>query len=47
MKTSRMVYKLQLFKDFILATEVKDNLEGQRSLFEKLHNSMINIAEKV
>ena len=36
MKTSRMVYKLQLFKDFILATEVKDNLEGQRSLFEKV-----------
>ena len=36
MKTSRMVYELQFFKDFVLASEVKVDLGGQRSLFEKV-----------
>ena len=36
MKIVRMVYKLEPFKDFILASEVKVDLGGQRSFFEKV-----------
>ena len=36
MKISRMVYKIEPFKDFILAFEVKVDLRGQRSYFEKV-----------
>ena len=43
MKISGMVYELEPFKDFILASEVKVDLGGQRSSFdiyidEKLEN---------
>ena len=31
-----MVYELQLFKDFILASKVIIDLGGQRSIFEKV-----------
>ena len=36
MKIPRMVYKLEPYKDFFLASEVKVDLGGQRSLSEKV-----------
>ena len=36
MKISRMVFELEPFKDFILASKVKIDLGGQRSLLKKV-----------
>ena len=36
MKISRLVFELEPFKDFIVASEVKFDLGSQRSFFEKV-----------
>ena len=36
MEISRIVYEIEPFKDFILASEVKVDLGGQRSLLKEL-----------
>ena len=42
-----MFNELEPFKDFILASKVKVDLGGHRSLFKKVRNLLKNIFEKV